>query len=185
MEFRQNEKTALFIDGPNLFATAKSLEFDIDYGQLLAFFRKHCSLFRATYYTTVAEGDGVSPVRPLLDWLDYNGYSIVDKPVRSSHSQDDFRRDRGNVYVEFTVDVLRLAPRVDHVVIFSGDREYTTLVNELRERGTRVSVVSTLETQPPMIADDLRRAADQFVDLADLEPEIARDMVESRAGNSR
>ena len=185
MEFRQNEKTALFIDGPNLFATAKSLEFDIDYGQLLAFFRKRCSLFRATYYTTVAEGDGISPVRPLLDWLDYNGYTIVDKPVKSSHSQDDFRRDRGNVYVEFTIDVLRLAPRVDHIVIFSGDREYTALVNELRQRGTRVSVVSTLETQPPMVADDLRRAADQFVDLADLEPEIARDMVDSRGSNSK
>lgn len=180
MEFFENEKIALFIDGVNLFSAAKSLEFDIDYGALLALFRKRGNLVRALYYTTVPEGDAPSAVRPLLDWLDYNGYTIVAKPVRSGYSQDEVRRDRGNVYVEFTIDALRLAPRIDHVVIFSGDREYAALANELRQMGKRVSVVSTLETQPAMVADELRRAADHFIDLADLEPLISRSLVDMK-----
>ncbi|MEM7747255.1 MAG: NYN domain-containing protein [Pseudomonadota bacterium] len=180
MDLTEDERIALFIDGPNLFSTAKALEFGIDYGQLLALFRKRCRLVRALYYTPIIEGDGPSAVKPLLDWLDYNGYTIVAKPVRSVVNQDDQRREYSRMHVEFTIDALKLAPSLDHIVIFSGDREYTALVNELRQMGRRVSVVSTLETQPSMVADDLRRAADQFIDLADLEPMIAREMVEAK-----
>ena len=42
-------------------------------------------------------------------------------------------------------------------------------------RGRRVSAISTLWTQPPMVADEPRRQADQFIDLADLEAKICRD----------
>ncbi len=177
MDLEEDEKTALFIDGPNLFSTAKALEFGIDYGQLLTVFRKRCRLVRALYYTPIVEGDGPSAVKPLLDWLDYNGYTIVAKPVRSANP-DEQRREYSRMHVEFTIDTLKLAPSLDHIVIFSGDREYTALVNELRQMGKRVSVVSTLETQPSIVADELRRAADQFIDLADLEPMISRDMAD-------
>ena len=180
MEIFENEKVALFIDGSNLFSTAKALDFDIDYKRLLSLFRKQGNLVRALYYTTVSEGDEPSPVRPLLDWLDYNGFTIIAKPVRSSFGHDSTRRDRGNILVEFTIDAMRLAPSLDHIVIFSGDREYAALVVALRQAGKRVSVVSTLETQPAMVADELRRAADQFVDLADLESVISRAAVQSK-----
>lgn len=179
MDISRNEKVALFIDGANLFSMAKALEFDIDYRRLLSFFQKQGNLVRALYYTTVSEGDGPSPVRPLLDWLDYNGFTTIAKPVDSPYEHEGARRDRGNVYVEFTIDVMRLAPSIDHIIIFSGDREYAALVVALREAGKRVSVVSTVETQPPMVSDDLRRAADQFIDLADLEASISRSTVRS------
>ncbi|MEM9357458.1 MAG: NYN domain-containing protein [Pseudomonadota bacterium] len=178
MILQEDERSALFIDGPNLFSTAKALEFGIDYGQLLALFQKRCRLVRALYYTPIVEGDGPSAVKPLLDWLDYNGYTIVSKPVRPAVNQDEQRREFSRMHVEFTIDALKLAPSLDHVIIFSGDREYTALVNELRQMSKRVSIVSTLETQPSMVADELRRAADQFIDLADLEPMISREMAD-------
>ena len=94
MDFFQNERVALFIDGANLFSTAKALDFDIDYRNLLSLFRNRANLIRALYYTTVFETDGPSSIRPLLDWLDYNGYRIVAKPVRSGHGHEEFRRHR-------------------------------------------------------------------------------------------
>ena len=73
----QIEKIALFIDGANLYATAKSLGFDIDYKRLLREFQSRGYLVRAFYYTAVIEDQEYSLIRPLIDWLDYNGYSVV------------------------------------------------------------------------------------------------------------
>lgn len=175
MYFYPNERIALFIDGANLYSAAKSLQFDIDYKRLLAFFRQKGQLVRALYYTALAEDQEYSSIRPLIDWLDYNGYSMVTKPTKEYTDSMGRRKLKGNMDIELTVDAMRLAENLDHIVIFSGDGDFKSLVAALQQMGKRVSVVSTLQTQPPMVADELRRQSDQFIDLADLEQMICRD----------
>ena len=175
MHFYQHEKIALFIDGANLYSTAKALQFDIDYKRLLALFRQKGHLIRALYYTALIEDQEYSSIRPLVDWLDYNGYTMVTKPTKEFTDSMGRRKIKGNMDIELTVDAMRLADGLDHIVLFSGDGDFKSLVAALQQKGKRVTVVSTLQTQPPMVADELRRQADQFVDLADLEQLICRD----------
>ena len=175
MHFYTSERIALFIDGANLYATAKSLGFDIDYKRLLTFFRSKGQLVRALYYTALAEEQEYSSIRPLIDWLDYNGFTMVTKPTKEFTDSTGRRKVKGNMDIELTVDAMRLADSLDHIVLFSGDGDFRSLVAALQQKGKRVSVVSTLQTQPPMVADELRRQADQFIDLADLETQICRD----------
>lgn len=170
----QSERTALFIDGANLHATARALGFDIDFGSLLSHYRQHGQLIRALYYTAISEDQEYSSIRPLVDWLDYNGFTMITKPTKEFKDSIGNRKIKGNMDVELAVDAMKLAPFLDHIVLFTGDGDFRALVEALQEAGTRVSVVSTLDTKPAMIADELRRQADHFVDLADLEPFIGR-----------
>jgi uncharacterized LabA/DUF88 family protein len=173
------EKIALFIDGPNFYATAKALGFDVDYRRLLGEFQSRGTLLRAFYYTTVIEDQEYSSIRPLIDWLDYNGYTVVTKLTKEFVDATTGRRKvKGSMDVELAVRAMELAEHVDQIVLFSGDGDFRSLVEALQRRGVRVTVVSTLSTQPPMVADDLRRQADVFVDLVELKPKVGRDPVE-------
>lgn len=169
------EKTALFIDGANLYATTKSLGFDIDYKRLLKEFQSRGNLLRAFYYTALIEDQEYSSIRPLLDWLDYNGYTVVTKPAKEFTDATGRRKIKGNMDIELAVDVMELADHIDHVVLFSGDGDFRPLVESVQRKGIRVTVVSTISTQPPMIADELRRQADVFIDLQELSAKIGRD----------
>lgn len=172
--FDPREKIALFIDGANLYAASKSLGFDIDYRKLLKAFQGKAYLLRAYYYTALIEDQEYSSIRPLIDWLDYNGYKVVTKPAKEFTDSMGRRKIKGNMDIELAIDAMEQSGTVDHLVIFSGDGDFTTLVEALQRKGRKVSVVSTMATQPPMIADDLRRQADHFIDLASLKAEIGR-----------
>ena len=174
----QLEKIALFIDGANLYATAKSLGFDIDYKRLLREFQSRGYLMRAFYYTAVIEDQEYSSIRPLIDWLDYNGYSVVTKATKEFVDQTGRRKVKGNMDIELAVDAMELAEHIDHMVLFSGDGDFRSLVEAMQRRGVRVTVVSTISTQPPMVADELRRQADVFLDIVELQPKIGRDPAE-------
>ena len=173
-----SEKIALFIDGANLYATAKTLGFDIDYKRLLREFQSRGYLLRAFYYTAVIEDQEYSSIRPLIDWLDYNGYTVVTKATKEFIDASGRRKVKGNMDIELAVDAMELSEHLDHIVLFSGDGDFRSLVEALQHKGKRVSVVSTLTTNPPMVADELRRQADQFIDLAYLQNEIGRDPAE-------
>jgi uncharacterized LabA/DUF88 family protein len=175
------EKIALFIDGANLYATTKGLGFDIDYKRLLKEFQARGYLLRAFYYTALIEDQEYSSIRPLLDWLDYNGYTVVTKPVKEFTDSTGRRKVKGNMDIELAVEAMELAPHIDHMVLFSGDGDFRPLVEAVQRRGVKVTVVSTISTQPPMIADELRRQADVFLDLAELMPKIGRDPAERAA----
>jgi len=172
--FYPQERIALFIDGANLYAAAKTLGFDIDYKKLLEIFKKQGRLIRAFYYTAMFEDQEYSPIRPLVDWLDYNGYTMVTKPTKEYTDSVGRRKIKGNMDIELAIDVLDMAERLDHVVLFSGDGDFRRLVEAVQRRGVRVSVVSTIKSSPPMIADELRRQADNFIELQELSREIAR-----------
>jgi len=168
------DRTALFIDGANLYSAARGLQIDVDYKKLLHEFRRRTRLIRAFYYTALLEDQEFSPLRPLVDWLDYNGYALVTKSAKEYTDQTGRRRVKGDMDIELAVGMLELAPHIDHALLFSGDGDFTALVAAVQRRGVRVSVVSTVRSSPPMVADDLRRQADAFVDLADLAQLIGR-----------
>ncbi|HET8728408.1 MAG TPA: NYN domain-containing protein [Alphaproteobacteria bacterium] len=175
MIFYKEERLALFIDGANLYAAARALGFDIDYKRLLELFAKKGRLIRAFYYTTLVEDQDYSPIRPLIDWLDYNGYTMVTKPVREYTDSQGRRKSKGSIEIDLAIDALEMAEKVDHVLLFSGDGDFRRLAEALQRRGLRVTVVSTIKAQPPMVADELRRQADNFVELYDLVPHIQRN----------
>jgi uncharacterized LabA/DUF88 family protein len=176
--FYENERVALFIDGANLYSAARSLGFDIDYRRLLKVFREKGRLVRAYYYTALVEDQEYSPIRPLIDWLDYNGYTMVTKPAKEFTDAMGRRKVKGNMDIELAIDVLEMADHLDHVILFSGDGDFRRLVEAVQRRGIRVSVVSTIKSAPPMVADELRRQADDFIELSELAPLIARNPAE-------
>jgi len=170
-----SSRIALFIDGANLYATAKALGFDIDYRRLLKEFQSRGTLLRAFYYTAIIEDQEYSAIRPLIDWLDYNGYTVVTKATKEYVDASGRRKVKGSMDIELAVHAMEIAEHTDQIVLFSGDRDFRPLVEAVQRRGVRVSVVSTISCQPPMIADDLRRQADVFIDLMNLRASIARE----------
>jgi uncharacterized LabA/DUF88 family protein len=174
-------RIAVFIDGANLYGTAKTLGFDIDYKRLLNEFRIRGNLVRASYYTAVIEDQEFSSIRPLIDWLDYNGYTVVTKATKEFIDASGRRKVKGNMDIELAVDAMELAEHIDEMVLFSGDGDFRPLVEAVQRRGVRVTVVSTISSQPPLIADELRRQADVFTDLVELQSKIGRDPSERPA----
>ena len=180
MQFLLAEKTALFIDGANLYSASRHLGFDVDYRSMLAYFQRQTNVVRAYYYSALLDTEEYSPLRPLTDWLAYNGYNLVTKTAREFVDANGRRRIKGNMDVELAVDMMELAPRIDHAVLFSGDSDFRRLVEAVQRQGVRVSVVSSVRTSPPMVGDELRRQADCFVELADIAPEFIRRTAEAR-----
>lgn len=174
MLFYPHERMALFVDGANLYSAAKSLGFDIDYRRLLELFISKGQLVRAFYYTALIEDQDYSPIRPLVDWLDYNGFTMITKLTKEFTDHQGRRKIKGNMDIELAVDVMEMAEHVQHIIIFSGDGDFRSLVEAVQRKGVRVSVVSTMRSKPPMVADELRRQADNFIELSDLESAIAR-----------
>jgi uncharacterized LabA/DUF88 family protein len=171
----KSNRIALFIDGANLHATSRTLGFDIDFRRLLKEFESRGTLLRAFFYTAVIEGQEFSTIRPLIDWLGYNGYTVVTKATKEFVDASGRRKVKGNMDIELAVDAMEIAEHVDQIVLFSGDGDFRSLVEAVQRRGVRVTVVSTISSQPPMIADDLRRQADVFTDLVELRSKIGRD----------
>ncbi len=183
--FHPQERIAVFIDGANLYQAARALAFDIDYRRLLDVFSSRGRLVRAYYYTALLDEQEYSPIRPLVDWLDYNGYTMVTKPLKEYSQATGRRKYKGNMDVDIAVDVMEVAPHVDHVVLVTGDGDFKRLVEAVQRRGVRVSTISTIRTTPPLIADELRRQSDQFIDLAELHAFIARQRAAEPAGAGR
>ena len=180
-----SNRIALFIDGANLYAASRALGFDMDYKRLLNEYQGQGTLLRAFYYTAVVEDLEYSPIRPLIDWLDYNGYTVVTKATKEFVDQTGRRKVKGNMDIELAVDAMEIAEHIDQMVLFSGDGDFRSLVEAMQRRGVRVTVVSTISTQPPMVADELRRQADVFVDLAELRIKVGREPSERAASREQ
>lgn len=184
MVFYKEERLALFIDGAGLYSTAKALGLEIDFRKLLSEFRNRGRLLRAYYYTTLVESDEYSPIRPLVDWLAYNGFTVVTKPAREHTDRDGRRRFRGNMNVELAVDLVEASAHVDHLVLFAADGDFRRAVELAKVRGTRITIVSSIKAGGAAIADELRREADEFVDLTELAELIARPRRETEGRES-
>src|SRR3954463_7649393 len=178
MAFLPHERVALFIDGANLYSASRNLGFDVDYRNLLEYFKKKTRVIRAYYYSAVLETEEYSPLKPLTDWLAYNGYTLKTKPAKEFTDAAGRRRVKGNMDIEIAVDMLELAPHIRHAVLFSGDGDFKSLVEAVQRRGVKVTVISTVKTSPPMISDELRRQANQFIELSELSKHFTRRATE-------
>lgn len=174
MAFYPDERIALFIDGANFYSTGKAMEFDLDYKKLLELFKTKGRMIRANYYTALLENDDYSPIRPLIDWLDYNGFHVITKPAKSYIDRDGRSRIKGNMDIEMVVDMIELAPHIDHLILCTGDGDFKAAVAAVQKQGVRVSVISSMKTKPSMLSDDLRRQADAIIELADMENMVGR-----------
>jgi len=174
LAFYPDERIAIFIDGSNLYSTGKTLDYDIDYKKLLELFKNKGRLILANYYTALLEHEDYSPIRPLIDFLDYNGFQVITKPAKSYTDRDGRNRIKGNMDIEMAVDMIEIAPHIDHILLFTGDGDFRAVVRAVQNKGVRVSVISTLKSSPPMLADELRRQANDVIDLADMGKMIGR-----------
>ena len=175
MPFYKDERILLLIDGANLYAACRQLNIEIDYSKLLGEFRSKGRMLRANYYIVLADNeDNFSAVRPLVDWLAHNGFSVVKKLVREFADTDGRKRAKGSMDVDITIDALELAPYVDHIVLFTGNGDFRRLVEVLKAKGKRVSIVSTAETQPPVACEELRKEADNFIEIMKISDRITR-----------
>lgn len=172
--FYSEEKTAVFIDGSNLYAAARALDFDIDYRLLLEWVAGQGRLVRSFYYTALIDDQEYSPIRPLVDWLDYNGYKMITKPVKEYTDNQGRKKVKSNMEIELAIDMMEMADHVDHIMLFSGDGDFHRLIEAVQRKGVRVTVISTIQSNPPMVSDELRRQADHFLDLDLLAPHIMR-----------
>jgi uncharacterized LabA/DUF88 family protein len=177
------EKIAIFIDGVNLFAASKQIEFNIDYNRLLVFFREQAYVLRASYYTVIAENpdDSTVTIKPLLDWLDYNGYRVVTKKVKEYVDSIGRKKLKGSIDIDFSVDCLEYAKHVDHLVLFTGNGDFKSLIEALQRMGKKVTVVSTIDEDSKsggysVVSDDLRRIADHFIDLNSIRDQVQKEI---------
>lgn len=174
MTFHPTERTAMFIDGVAIYHTGRALGFDVNYKLLQEYVAKRCRLVRASYYTAVGDGTEFDALRPLVDWLAYNDYTVVTKPMREFVDKEGRTRRKGDMSVDMAVDVMTMLDHVEHVVLCTGDGDFVPLVKACKSRGKRVSVISTIAVKPPLINDELRREADHFIDLKSLQGDVAR-----------
>ncbi|GAN62188.1 hypothetical protein AA0313_2470 [Acetobacter indonesiensis NRIC 0313] len=181
MNLKKDERTCLFIDGSSLYSTSRSLGFDVDYKKLLDFFASKTHVIRAYYYAAILDTEDYSPLKPLTDWLSYNGYFLVTKPAREFTDSTGKRRVKGNMEIEIAVDMMEMAPHIDHAILFTGDSDFRRVVEAVQRQGTRVSVVSSMRSNPPLIGDDLRRQADNFMELAVVGANFTRRQAEAPA----
>lgn len=171
----KSDKAALFIDGANLYLTSRSVGFDVDFRKLLAYFKIKTRLIRAFYFTAIPEEGEHAVIRPLIDWLEYNSYSIISKPAKEFTDAYGRRKIKGNMVVDIAVQAMQIAPYIDHIILFSGDGDLRCLVEAVQKKGVFVTVVSSIASHPPVLADELRRQANEFIELASLKSELGRD----------
>jgi uncharacterized LabA/DUF88 family protein len=161
-----SNKIALFIDGANLYATAKTLGFDIDYKRLLKEFQSRGTLLRAFYYTAIIEDQEYSSIRPLIDWLDYNGYTVVTKATKEFIDASGRRKVKGNMDIELAVDAMELAEHIDQMILFSGDGDFRSLVEAVQRRGVRLQSKLGRDPSERPAPREPRHHAPQFLQRA-------------------
>lgn len=148
-------RCAVFIDGNNVFHSARQQGFEVDYARLLAHLLEGRELLRAFFYTGVDEN--ADRQRAFLHWMRRNGFRVVQKPVRVE--KDGSRRAR--LEVEITTDLMAYAGKVDLIILVSGDEDFAYPLQVIAQQGTRVEVAGFRSTTANRLLD----AADRFIDL--------------------
>lgn len=164
----------MLIDGPSIYQICRSLDVEIDYQALRSIFADAGYLVQARYYTTILNDQLYSPLRPLIDWLSYNGFIVVTRTMKAGQDSEQCRRLDHGIVVALAVDAIEISSRLDHVILFTGNGDFLRLVQLLQRRTVRTTVVGTVNGPSSMSSDELRRQADTFVDLRALVPFVGR-----------
>ena len=122
LDIRNDDKTIVLIDGANMYAATKTLGFDIDFTAFYKGCEQSCNLLRIYYYTALVEDNDRILLKPLVDWLTYNNYTMVTKPAKVITNSDGVRKIKGNMDVEIAVDaidiVASLQGHIGNVVLY-------------------------------------------------------------------
>lgn len=173
-QVHERDRVALVIDGPSIYQTSKHLGFDVDYGKILSLLRESCRFYRAYYYTVLRETEAGLTMMPLVDWLEFNGYTVFHKVMREFELEDGRRKTKGTIIPEISTDLGDIATQVDHILLVSGDGDLAYAVEAAQRKGCKVTIISSTLTSPAAISDELRRRSDHFLDLEFLRPAISR-----------
>jgi uncharacterized LabA/DUF88 family protein len=168
-----SKTTAILVDGSNLHAAYTALGLtSVDFKRAREYFGP---VFKACYFTALPPKDETSTLRPMVDFLEYNEWTVYQKEWKQFTDAQGVTKTKGNMDVEMAVVAMRIAPCVTHTVLFTGDGDFQFLVRELQQcYNHHVTVVSTIKSRPAMCADLLRRQADTFIDLVDLHAHVGR-----------
>ncbi len=159
-------RCAVFIDGNNIFHSARQLGFEVDYTRLLTvLLGKDRELLRAFFYTGVDEG--ADRQRGFLHWMRRNGFRVVQKPVK----QDRDGTRRAHLEVEIATDMLAYAEKVDLVILVSGDEDFAYPINALTQKGIRVEVAGFRSAMANKVMD----AADRYIELDQLTERLRKE----------
>lgn len=161
-------RKALFIDGNNLYFVQRKLKWNVDFEKLLRYFRGESEFYNAFYYSGYDVND--QNQENFLKALTLIGYTVRKKPLKTISSQDNEEKQKSNMDVEMTLDLILTASHYDEAYLFSGDGDFESVVEYLRVMGKEIVVVSTLGH----IAIELRNAADRYIDLAELKPYLEK-----------
>ena len=183
MPLYEDDKTALFIDGANLYATTRGLGMQLDFSAMLEYFEERTRLVHSFYFSALSDSEEYNPVKPLTDYLSYHGYNVVTKTAREFTDTRGQRRIKGNMDIEMTVRMLELAPRLDHMILFTGDGDFRCAVDAVQRMGVKVSVVSSMKTNPPILSDELRRQCNDFIELESIADNFLRREKSGESGS--
>lgn len=170
----ETERAAVFIDGYGTHYTCKSLGIEIDYRKLSELIRRQTTVIRNYYFTPLVEGQDFIAVKPLLDFLQYNGWTTVTRPYKEHYVSTN---------TALAVTAMEIAPAIEQAIIFSGNGDFTPLIEALKRRGIHTTVASTVRSEQSYCSDDLRRAADAFIDLDDIRSAISREPRNEKANS--
>lgn len=166
-------RISVLVDGSNVHATLRELDFAIDWGKILGGFAPE-ELHSAHYFTAMLPIDVPNSLKPLVDYLAHNGWHVITKAA-DTHYKLGVAKVKGNMDVELACTAMELGKKVTDVILFTGDGDFVFLVEKLQAMGVEVTVVSTCKTQPSMCSGKLRRAANRFIDLFDIQDEVSRN----------
>ena len=159
------KRIGIFIDGSNIYESARCLDFKIDYVKLLNYYKQQGEVQQAMYFTALPPKTVESALRKMADFVEFNGFTLIQKETRTTYnSVTGEKKLKGNMDVEIAVHVMEVVHNITHMVLFSGDGDFRCLVESVQRRGVHVTVVSARE----LVATEMRRQASEFIDLATL-----------------
>ena len=148
----KNQRVGIFVDVQNLFYSARNLyDAKIDFGKLLDFVVGGRLLIRAIAYLVHKEGVDQSG---FVEALRRFGYEIKSKDLKERADGSA----KGDWDMGIAIDSISIAPRLDTVVLISGDGDFVPLVELLQARGCRVEVLAFERST----AVELKEAADFY-----------------------
>ena len=161
---------ALAVDGHSMFYVQQKLGWFFDPRRLLelAMATPGLEVGSAFWYAGLKDPTDQRPFRDALTSL---GFTVRTKPLRELGGEAEPRQfARANLDVEIAIDLMTVAHRSDVVWLLSGSRDLERLLEVLRARGLETVLMST----DGMVPRELRNAADRFVDLAGLRPQLEK-----------
>jgi uncharacterized LabA/DUF88 family protein len=157
MRVNKSQRIGVFVDVQNMYYSARSMyKAKVNFAQLLKTAVSGRELIRAIAY--VIKTDVVKEEKNFFDALENIGFEVNAKDLQVFYGG----QKKGDWDVGIAMDMIELAPKLDAVVLVSGDGDFVPLVRHLKHAlGVRVEVIAFGKSS----ASKLKEACDSFFDL--------------------